>query len=169
MTAVEPPADATLTETLRWVFGRLNEHDLAGMRAFWTDDTVEYFPNRACRGPDEIAAYFAETFAAVEGFHLGVVSIAEAGDDAFVHWRMTGTHVGRLVGVEGTGRKIALDGMDHFVIRGGKAVSNTVVFDQMRFARQIKLLPEDGTRADRALKAAFNTGTKTLAALKRRR
>jgi hypothetical protein len=38
-------------------------------------------------------------------------------------------------------------------------VSNFVVFDQFQYARQLGLMPPDGSRADRAMKAAFNAQT----------
>jgi predicted ester cyclase len=89
-------------------------------------------------------------------FHMQVVRLIEEGDDVFVHWHLTGTHSGGpFQGIAPTGRAIALDGMDHFVMRDGVVVSNFVVYDQMQFARQIGLLPRDGSAADRALKAAF--------------
>ena len=43
------------------------------------------------------------------------------------------------------------------------------VFDQMQFARQIGLLPPDGSAADRATKAAFNAKTRLLARVRGRR
>ncbi len=58
--------------------------------------------------------------------------------------------------------------MDHFVVRDGTVASNFVVFDQMQFARQIGMLPADGSAADRAMKAAFNAKTRLLARLRRR-
>lgn len=167
-TSTEPPVDATTTELLRWVFERINDHDAESLRAIWTADTLERFPDATCHGGDEIAAYFEAKFAAVEGFHLDPVVIVVEGEDALVHWRMTGRHVGLLLGVAGTGKDIALDGIDHFVIRDGVVVTNTVVFDQMTFARQVGLLPADGTVTDRALKAAFNAGTAVVGATRRR-
>ena len=163
------PVDGTSSELLRWVFERINDHDVASLRPFWTDDTVEYFPDATCRGTDEVAAYFSDRFAAIEGFHLEVVAIAESGDDVLVHWRMTGRHTGALLGVAGTGKAIAIDGMDHFVLRDGKALTNTIVFDQMAFARQVGLMPPDGSAVDKALKAAYNAKTKAVDALRRSR
>lgn len=168
MTALAPPTDVTTTELLRWLFDRLNAHDAPSMRQCWTQDVTEYFPDAACHGPDEVAAYFEAKFAAIEGFRLEVLAITESGDDALVHWRMTGRHVGPLVGVAGTGKPLEIEGMDHFVVRDGKVVTNTVVFDQMDFARQIGLLPADGSVADKALKAAFNTRTRAVSAARRR-
>jgi predicted ester cyclase len=169
MTAIAPPANATNTDLLRWAFDRLNAHDIESMRQFWTDATVEYFPDATCRGADEIAGYFTEKIAAIENFNLAVISIAEAGDDALVHWLMTGRHTARVLGIAATGRTIELDGIDHFVLRDGKVVTNTVVFDQLKFARQVGLLPPDRSVADRALKGAFNAKTKAAERIKRRR
>jgi len=159
----------TNAELVRWTVERIAEHDLASARKSWTDATVERFPDRTCNGPDEIAAYFTDKYAAIDGFHLEILTVAESGDDVFVHWRMTGRHIGPLLGVAGTGRELAVDGMDHFVVRDGVVVSNFVVFDQMQFARQVGLLPADGSMADRALKAAFNAKTKAADAITKRR
>ena len=47
-------------------------------------------------------------------------------------------------------------------------MTNTVVFDQMKFARQVGLLPRDGSVADKAFMAAFNVKTKVAIAARRR-
>jgi steroid delta-isomerase-like uncharacterized protein len=163
------PVDVTSTELLLWVFERINEHDVDSLRAVWTDETVEYFPDATCRGADEVAAYFSEKFAAIEGFHLDVLAIAEASDDVLVHWRLTGRHVGTLLGVAATGKTLEIEGSDHFVLRDSQIMTNTVVFDQMAFARQVGLLPPDGSAVDTALKSAFNAKTKAVRALSRSR
>jgi limonene-1,2-epoxide hydrolase len=163
------PEDVTTVELLRWVFDRLNDHDVASLRRFWTPETVEYFPDATCRGADEVASYFEDKFANIEAFHLEPLAIVVDGDDALVHWRMTGRHVGPVLGIEGTGRSIELHGIDHFVLGEATVISNTVVFDQLSFARKVGLLPEDRSALDRALKAAFNTRTRLLTAVRGRR
>ncbi len=163
------PDNVTTAELLRWVFDRINDHDVASLRRFWTPETVEYFPDATCRGVDEVARYFEDKFANIEGFRLRPVAIVVDGDDALVHWRMTGRHVGPVLGIAGTGRSIELDGIDHFVIRGAVVVTNTVVFDQLSFARQVRLLPADRSTTDRLLKGAFNARTRVVDAARRRR
>ncbi len=87
--------------------------------------------------------------------------LAAQDEDAFVQWRMTGTHSGTpWQGIVPTGRTVELDGIDHFVLRDGKVISNFVVFDQMQIARSVGMMPSDGSPADRAMKAAFNTKTR---------
>jgi predicted ester cyclase len=156
MASTAPPAEATNGDLIRWAFEVLDSRDVTPLRRYWTATTVQRFPQQTCVGPDAIAAYFAEAFAAMPDFHMQVVRLIEEGDDVFVHWHLTGTHSGApFQGIAPTGRAIALDGMDHFVMRDGVVVSNFVVYDQMQFARQIGLLPRDGSAADRALKGVF--------------
>jgi predicted ester cyclase len=170
MAVAAPPTGVSNGELVRWAFQMLNQHDVEPLRRFWTPATVERFPSATLHGAEAMAGYFQVLFAALPDFHMRIVDVAEAGADVFVHWHMTGTHTGaRLEGIEPTGRAIAIDGMDHFVVRDGTVISNFVVFDQMQFARQIGMLPPDGSPADRATKAAFNAKTRLLARLRRRR
>ncbi len=156
MTSSAPPAEATNGDLIRWAFELLNSRDVTPLRRYWTDATVQRFPQQTCVGADAIAAYFAEAFAALPDFHMEMVRLIAEGDDVFVHWHLTGTHSGApFQGIAPTGRRVALDGMDHFVLRDGVVVSNFVVYDQMQFARQIGMLPADGSAGDRALKTAF--------------
>jgi steroid delta-isomerase-like uncharacterized protein len=162
-----PPANAANAELIRWAFEMINKHDVAPLRQFWTDDTVERFPDRTCRGADEIADYFEDMFAAIPDFHMEVLTVAEQGDDVFVQWHLTGTHEGPVLGIAPTHKPLAIDGIDHFVFRDGKVISNFVVSDQMQYARQIGMMPPDGSGADKAFKRAFNARTKLAAKLKR--
>jgi len=170
MAVATPPTGVSNGELIRWAFGVINGHDITPLRAFWTDATVERFPDRTCHGEEAIAGYFTDLFAALPDVHMDVTKIVEQGEDVFVHWHLTATHTGApLQGVLPTGRALAVDGIDHFIVRDGTVVSNFVVFDQMQFAHQIGLLPPDGSAGDRAVKAAFNAKTRLRARLRRRR
>jgi predicted ester cyclase len=158
---------STNTEVVRGTLDALNRGDLSALRELWVDEGVERFPDRTCRGLDEIIAYFEEALAAISGWHMELLAIAEQGDDVLAHWHLTGTHTGTVQGIEPTHKPVAIDGMDHFVIRDGKIVSNFVVFDQMQYARQLGMMPPDGSAGDRAVKAAFNAKTKLAQRLKR--
>jgi len=164
----KPAAGSSNGEIVRWTFEAIDAHDIAALRTMWTAETVERFPSVTVRGGDGMAAYFETLFAALPDLRMRVVALAENGDDVFVHWHLTGTHTGApFEGIDATGRAVAIDGMDHFVIRDGTIATNFVVFDQMQFARQIGLLPADGSPGDRATKAAFNAKTRLLARLRR--
>ena len=168
MAIMTPPTGVSNAELIRWSFEQLNRQDLPALREIWSADIVERFPDRTCRGVDEVAGYFATTFAALPDMRIEPLAIVEQGDEVFVRWRLTGTHSGPVQGIEGTGKPIELDGIDHFVLRDGKIVSNFIVFDQMQYSRQLGILPAQDSAADKAMKAAFNAGTKVVRRLKER-
>jgi steroid delta-isomerase-like uncharacterized protein len=166
--AASPPETATNAELIRRAFEILNTHDVAALKHFWTADTVERFPTETSVGADAIGAYFQAAFDALPDFRIELVGLAAEGDDVFAHWRLTGTHSGaRWQGIAPTGRAVELDGIDHFVVHDGKVTSNFVVFDQMQFARSVGMMPPDGSAADRAMKAAFNSKTRIARRRKR--
>ena len=161
---------ATNSELAQQILDALTAHDLEALRGIWADDVVERFPDKTCRGKEELAAYFADLFAALPDFAMEKVSSVEQGETVFVRWRMTGTHTGaQFSGIDATGKAVALDGMDEITFRDGKMAHNFVVFDQMEVGRQLGLLPPDGSPPDRALKAAFNAKTKIAEAIRQAR
>jgi predicted ester cyclase len=163
-----PPSEASNAERIRWEFEMLNRHDVSPLKQhMWTAETVMRFPDRTTHGPEESAAYLEGQFAALTDWHMQVVAVAGEGDDVFVHWRLTGKHTGPLFGVAPTGKRLAVDGIDHFVLHDGKVVSVFVSTDGMEFARQFGMMPADGSRADQALKRAFNAKTKLTQKVKR--
>ena len=168
-TAPAPPTTGSNTDVIRWSFEQLNRHDLTALRQLWTADTVERFPDRTCHGADEVVAYFEETFAALPDFQIEIQSLVADGDDVFVRWHMTGTQEGRIQGIDGTGKRLELDGADHFTLRDGKIASNFVIFDQMQWARHIGLMPLADSTADKAIKAAFNAKTRVAKEIQARR
>lgn len=159
--AAAPPETATNADLIRWAFSVLNTHDVGPLRPMWTATTVERFPDQTAVGADAIAAYFQAAFDAMPDFHIEIQGLVEDGDDVMVRWHLAGTHSGATwQGIAPTGKRLSLDGIDHFVLHDGKVISNFVVFDQMQFARQVGLLPADGSPGDRAAKAAFGAVTR---------
>jgi steroid delta-isomerase-like uncharacterized protein len=165
MPAVETETRSPV-EIARHVFeDLLNQRDADALLPYWADDLVEELPTGTYRGPDEMASYFAETFAALPDFRIEPEQIIGEEDTVFVKWRLRGTFNGRpWQGIEPTGDRIELLGMDCFTFRDGRITRNEVVFDQMSFARQIGLLPAQDSIGERTMRGAFNARTK----LKRR-
>jgi steroid delta-isomerase-like uncharacterized protein len=157
----------TNTEVVQQVFSAIDAHDVEALRGLWADDVEERFPDKTCRGKEELSAHFKGLFAALPDFRMEVLHTVEDGETVFARWKLTGTHTGaQFNGIDTTGKAISLDGMDQFTIRDGRMASNFVIFDQMEVGRQLGLLPPDGSQADRALKAAFNAKTKIAEAIR---
>ena len=137
--------------------GVLNRRDADALVPYWAEDIVEDFPTGTLRGRQAVRDYFAETFAAIPDFHIEAERIVGDDETVFVKWRMNGTFSGGpWMGFEPTGSRVELHGMDCFTIRDGLVVHNHVIYDGVSFARQIGLMPSEGSPADRAMTAAFN-------------
>jgi steroid delta-isomerase-like uncharacterized protein len=149
-------------DTARHIFEDvLNQRDADALRAYWADELIEVLPTGTYRGPDEMARYFAESFAALPDFHIVPEKIVGEDDTVFVKWRLTGTFSGQAwQGIDPTGDRIELLGIDCFTFREGKIVRNEAVFDQMSFARQIGMMPAQDSVGERAMRTAFNARTK---------
>jgi steroid delta-isomerase-like uncharacterized protein len=149
-------------ELAREVFEKvLNRRDAEALLPYWAEDVVEVFPTGTLRGRQEVRDYFADIFAALPDFHIEAERIAADDQTVFVKWHLTGTFSGeRWMGIEPTGSPIELDGMDCFTIRDGLVVHNHVIYDSTSFARQIGMLPAEGSAGDRAMTAAFNARTR---------
>ena len=155
--APRPPETGGPGATVRWLFDILNTHHAPTLRAVLSDTTRERFPTETRHGADRIVDWFEGLFAALPDLTMTIQGMAEQGETVFVRWRLTGTHTGaEFEGIAPTGKRIDLDGVDHFVLSDGVVVSNFVIFDQMQFARQLGLLPTAGSRVDIALRRGFN-------------
>lgn len=109
-------------------------------------------------GKTNIRAFFVELFAAVPDLQFEVVRILDADENTAVgEWRIRGTFSGgAFQGVEPTGRPVDLRGVDIMEFEGPTLRRNMIFYDGLTFARQIGLLPTEGSRTDRAMMAGFN-------------
>jgi steroid delta-isomerase-like uncharacterized protein len=156
------------TEALaRSYFEAIAKRDTEAMAAHWAEDAVnDLVPLRPLRGTGEITAFFKELFAAVPDLETTVSRVVAGETQAVVEWRMTGHFTGApFQGVDPTGRRIDIRGLDLFEIADGKFSGNTAYYDGMSFARQIGLMPPENSSAENAMKSAFNAATKVRRAV----
>lgn len=152
-----PPAGASPGAIVRWTVDLINARDAAAMRQVWAEGIRVRFPPRTVHGADELEAWWTEVFTSLPDLTLTIQGLVESGDEVLMRWQLAGHHSGgEWEGIAATGSRIDLDGMDHFTFAGGRIASEFVVFDQMQFARQIGLVPADGSRLDVGVKRGFN-------------
>lgn len=167
-TTTTPPAKATNGALIRWAFDRFNARDVDAVRSLWTASTIERFPDTTVTGSQAIGDYFEAFFAALPDAHMAIVALAEQDEHVFVQWRITGTHTGApFQSLQPSGRRVELDGMDHFTVIDGKVAANFVVYDQLQFARCIGLMPPENSVQERAMQSAFNARVKLMRRLRR--
>ena len=154
-------------ETVRSYFDAVIARNPDAMAEHWADDGIEeILPVGIFRGPDEVKAWFTELFAAIPDFEMTVERVLAQENDVIVQWRATGTfNGGPLMGVDPTGRRLELRGLDWLEVEGEKVVRNTAFSDGMALARGMGLLPPQGSAAEKAMFSAFNAFTKARGAV----
>jgi steroid delta-isomerase-like uncharacterized protein len=158
-------------EKVRSYFEAMDARDANAMAAHWREDGVEdVVPVGLMRGRDELRDFFASMFAAMPDARTTVTRLIAGEQSCAVEWRLEGTFDGApYMGLEPTGNHVEIRGLDLLELEEGELVSNTAYFDGAGFARQIGMLPADGSGADRAMKSAFNAMTKLRRAIAERR
>jgi steroid delta-isomerase-like uncharacterized protein len=146
----------------RSYFDALARRDAGSMADHWNEDGVDdIVPLAPLRGRGEIASFFRELFAAVPDLETTVTRVVASEREAAVEWRMTGNFTGEpFQGVDATGKRLEMRGLDLLEIEDDKIVSNTAYYDGMAFARQVGLMPAQDSSAEQAMKSAFNAATR---------
>lgn len=123
----------------------------------YTDDFVAI---GEFRGKDAVRDFFRELFAAMPDFELTMERIVADDNSVAVKWRARATFTGApFQGIKATGKAVELRGVDFFEIEDGLIKRNTVFYDGASFARQIGILPRQGSLTDRAMLRLFNLKT----------
>jgi glyoxylase-like metal-dependent hydrolase (beta-lactamase superfamily II)/predicted ester cyclase len=151
----------------RIYFDAVAARDVDGMAACWAPGGVESIaPIGELSVPDEMKEFFSGLFAAVPDMKFEVLDVVAARNHAAVRWHATGTFCGGpFQGVEPTGAHIDLEGIDLLTIEDGLIERNDAYYDGTQFARQIGLLPQRDSAAERGMTSAFNARTRVSRSL----
>jgi glyoxylase-like metal-dependent hydrolase (beta-lactamase superfamily II)/predicted ester cyclase len=160
------PSKATTAKIARAYLAAINEHDVEAAVAYWAPGGRETIHGQIdAVAPDGVREYFGGLLASVPDLRLTELSCTAEADRCAIRSRMTGTFAGTapLFGVKPNGARIDLEIVDNFVVADGKIVANDAYVDGMTVARQLGLLPPDGSTTQTALTRAFNVKTKAAA------
>jgi steroid delta-isomerase-like uncharacterized protein len=158
-------------EVARGVFARVSARDAAGVVELTHPDVVyEFVAIGEFHGRSEVRGFFQSVFAAFPDFDIPIDLVVVAGDIATVQWHATGTFTGQpFQGIAATGRAAYIRGVDVMEVVDGLIRRNTVYYDGAAFAREVGLLPAQGSRTVRALLSTFNAVTRLRGKVRGRR
>jgi steroid delta-isomerase-like uncharacterized protein len=163
------PTDAAAVG--RAYFGAVAARDVEAMAACWEPGGIDELHGLASlRAPDQLKAWFSNTFRAVPDFRMEVLDLVATGEKVAVRWHLTGTFDGeaKFEGAVATGAKIDISGCDVLTVRDGKIQRNDAYLNGMQMARQLGVLPAQGSGQERAMIAATNVKTRLARRLGRR-
>ncbi len=152
----------------RRYFAAIDGRNLEEAVSLWADGGRENVRGQVdTHAPDGVRAFIGELIAAIPDLNMQVVSTTAEADRCGVHWRLTGTFAGpgSFGGVAPTGNRIELEGFDLLRVRDGLIQSNDAFTDSMTFARQIGLMPPQGSSTEARMTGAFNAKTRLSARL----
>ncbi len=160
----KPPTPAKVAATY---FAALAARDVEAMVACWAPGGRENIRGQIdTTAPDGVRDYFTSLFAALPDLRFEVVATTVQKERAVVRWELAGTFAGApFAGIEPTGAQIRLEGLDELTITDGLIQENNAFADGMTFARQIGLLPAEGSKADARITKAFNAKSRLASRL----
>jgi hydroxyacylglutathione hydrolase len=149
--------------TARRYFAAIDARELELALSLWAPGGRENVRGQVdVLAPDGVREFIGELLGALPDLKMQVVSTTSEGDRCGVQWRLTGTFAGAngFNGIAPTGSPVALEGFDLLTVRDGLIQSNDAFSDSTTFARQIGMLPPQGSAAEQRMMGAFNVKTR---------
>ena len=84
---------------------------------------------------------FREQAKAFPDWHITVNYVIEHGEKCIVRWTLTGTHTGKYFGIEPTGNRFKISGVDIETIVDGKITEHDGAEDMLGLLQQIGAVP----------------------------
>jgi glyoxylase-like metal-dependent hydrolase (beta-lactamase superfamily II)/predicted ester cyclase len=147
----------------RRYFEAIDARDLETAVSLWAEGGRENVRGQVDTvAPEGVREFIGGLIDAVPDLHMEIISTTTEDDRCGVQWRMTGTFAGPgdFAGIAPTGRRIELEGLDVITVRDGLIQSNDAFTDAMTFARQIGMMPPEGSPAEQRMTGAFNAKTR---------
>jgi hydroxyacylglutathione hydrolase len=147
----------------RRYFEAIAARDVEAAVALWADGGREHVRGQVdVLAPEGVREFIGGLIEAMPDMKMEVVETTTEGERCAVRWTITGTFAGpgALNGVQATGSPLKLEGVDVLTVRDGKVQANDAFSDGMTAARQIGLMPPQGSSAEQRLTGAFNVKTR---------
>jgi hydroxyacylglutathione hydrolase len=152
----------------RRYFQAIDDRDLDAAVALWADGGRENVRGQVdTQAPEGVRAFIGELIGALPDIHMEVLSTTTEGERCGVQWRLSGTFAGpgHFGGLAPTGNPLELEGFDLLTVSDGQIQSNDAFTDSMTFARQVGMMPPQGSSAETRMMGAFNAKTHLSARL----
>ena len=149
-------------------FEAIAKRDVDAMMELWEPGAYGHiYGMTSLRAPEGYRQWFGETlFRAFPDYAMEVVD----GEKAAVRWRATATFTGpvQFEGIDATGARIEIEGLDLLTIRDGLIRENRAYTNAMEIARQVGAMPPAGSAGERAMLGAVNLRTRARGLLQHR-
>jgi hydroxyacylglutathione hydrolase len=147
----------------RRYFEAIDAHDVDAAVALWAPGGRENVRGQTdTTAPDGVRTLIEGLIKAMPDMSMEVLGTTTERERCAVHFRIRGTFAGSepMNGVAPTGEPILMEGVDVLSIKDGLVHTNESFPDALGFARQVGLMPPQGSTAEQALTGVFNVKTR---------
>jgi glyoxylase-like metal-dependent hydrolase (beta-lactamase superfamily II)/ketosteroid isomerase-like protein len=149
-------------------FAAIGARDLDGAVALWADSGRDNIRGQMdVIAPAGVRAFLGEILDATPDLNFEVVSTTTQDERCAVQYRISGTFAGpgTLNGIQPTGDRFVVEGVDLLTVRDGLIQANDAFPDSIALPRQLGMMPPQGSRGEQRLTGAFNVKTRLSAML----
>ena len=167
ISSLQPVTPAFAQEFSEKYVAAWNSHQPERLLSMMTEDALyedSGWP-QPMRGRNAIRQFLNSTWQAVPDLRIDITEgpmVDPRKPMATTFWRATATHTGRWnpPGLDATGRSLSFDGASLVEFRDNKVCRSLVVYDVADAMRQLGILPDPGSRGERATMRMANLMTK---------
>jgi hydroxyacylglutathione hydrolase len=159
---------ATAESVARQYFGAIAAHDLDAAVAMWADGGRENVRGQVdVRAPEGVREFIGGLLDALPDLHFEILTLTAQDERCAVQYRLSGTFAGpgELSGVQPTGDRLVIEGIDLLTVRDGLIQCNDAFPDSISLPRQIGMMPTAGSTAEQRMFGAFNAKTRLTSGL----
>ena len=152
----------------RRYFEAIGARDLDGAVALWADGGRDNIRGQMdVIAPEGVRAFLGEILDATPDLNFEVLSTTTQDERCAVQYRISGTFAGpgTLNGIQPTGDRFVVEGVDLLTVRDGLIQGNDAFPDSIALPRQLGMMPPQGSRAEQRMTGAFNAKTRLGARL----
>ena len=121
----------------------INQNNLDALDELVASDIVDHDPVPG-QGPglEGVKQYFSSMHTAFPDFQMDVEDMIAEGDKVVARVKVGGTHQGEFMGIDPTGNRVTITGVDILRIAEGKIVEHWGKFDDLSMMQQLGVISE---------------------------
>ncbi len=125
----------------RRAYDAINRNDLDALEEMVDSDITDHDPAPG-QGPglEGVKQYFSSLHAAFPDVHMDVEDMIAEGEKVVARVSVSGTHQGEFLGIEPTGNRVTIKGIDILRITDGKVVEHWGNFDDLGMLQQLGIV-----------------------------
>ena len=127
---------------VRQAYEAINQNNLDALDEIVASDIVDHDPVPG-QGPglEGVKQYFSSMHTAFPDFRMNVEDMIAEGDKVVARVRLSGTHQGEFMGIDATGNRVTIKGIDILRINAdGKIIERWGNFDDLGMMQQLGVM-----------------------------